>query len=814
MHAAPSPSSVPGRLRWLLASFALIAAIALAGLGNRLPAPAPEKAPAGQFSAGRAMKDVHAIATKPHPIGSAAIEETRRYLVQRMTELGLDPEVRTQDAIVTRRTSADVAIGGRVRNIVGELKGSDPALPAVVLMAHYDTAPLSPGAGDDTAGIAVALEVARALRSAGQSRRSVIFLFTDGEEAGLLGANAFFQADPLRHRVGVVVNLEARGDSGRALMFQTSAGNRTLIEAYRRNVASPAADSLMVTIYKQMPNDTDLTAALEHNHAGMNFAFVGHQMAYHTPLSTPESLNAGSIQHMGDQVLPLIRDLAQAKDFGGSDGDMIFADLFGQYLITCPSWLGWLFTIVAVGAVFAIAGIAVARRATGWRDVAAGAGGVLALLFGIATTLTLAARLVALLLRDVASPYAVVGQIGWLLPASALLGLGSGALLIHAAAHGLRWRAALSLLIAGVLAALLGDFTAVPLVLGALAALFALASMGRRAAPAGWFVGALALLGINALLLQIFLPNGAHALVWPLLLLAPVSALLLFAPARAARPASLALTALAAALVAGLVARSGYDFFVMIGVTTPAVVAPFISLAVLALTPLPDRGRGLRIVGMVCVAVGLALSVAAGIRGRTPTAASPDMVEAFYIADVARGSARWAGAKLDSGGWVKSVLAQDGGTPEFRSIAPLAKESLWVADAKPAAFARPGLAVVTARPGTGHQIAVRARNANGGRYMRIFVKPSVDLAGIRLMGRPVAGTLKAGTWSQFIFHASGTGEVAVTMTAARAGKLEARMVEVRDDLPATAKAMALPPHTIPYRRAGNSMITTRTEAQW
>lgn len=811
MQAAPSPR--PG-LRWLLVSIALGMAIALAWLGNRLPDPAPQTAPDAQFSAMRAMQDVRAIATKPHPIGSPEIEETRRYLVRRMAELGLAPDVRLQTAVVTRRASADAAIGGRVRNIVGVLKGSDPALPAALLMAHYDTAPLSPGAGDDTAGIAVALEVARALKAAGPLRRSVIFLFTDGEEAGLLGANAFFESDPLRHRVGVVVNLEARGDSGRALMFQTSPGNRALIEAYRRNVGSPAADSLMVTIYKQMPNDTDLTAALEHNHAGMNFAFVGHQMAYHTPLSTPDSLNAGSVQHMGDQVLPLMRDLALAKNFSGSGDDMIFADLFGLTLVAYASWLGWLSTMLVVGTTFAIAGIAVARRAADWRDLIAGAGGMLALLFGIATTLTLALRLVALMLRDIASPYAVVGQIGWLLPAVVLIGFGTGALLVHAARQGWRWRAGLALAIAGMIAATLGEFSVVPLVSGTVAALFALASMGRRAAPAGWFAGALLLLALLALLLQIFLPNGAHALIWPLLLLAPVAALLLFAPARAERPAGLAAMLLAGAFVAGLAARSGYDFFVLIGLSMPAAMAPFMLLAIVALTPLLVRAPGLRGVGLLCVAAGLALSAAAGIKGRTPSDASPEMVEAFYIADPADGSARWAAARLDTSGWVKAVLAQDGATREYRSVAPLAKEKLWVAAARPAPFIRPEFSVDATDGGRSPQLAIRARNANGGRYMRIFVKPSTDLSAIRLMDRPVAGRLKAGIWSQVIFHASGTDEVTLAVTAAGPGKLEARMVEVRDGLPAASKAIALPRHVIPYRRAGNSMITTRTEAQW
>lgn len=802
-------------LRWLLVLLILLLGVALAVLANRLPTPVPEGAPATQFSAERAMKDVRVIARRTHPTGSAEIEETRRYLMERMAGLGLAPQIHTQTAIVGRRYFNDVAIGGLMRNIVGELKGSDPALPAVLLMAHYDTVPLSPGAGDDTSGVAVALEVARALKAAGPLRRSVIFLFTDGEEAGLLGSSAFFESDPLRSRIGPVINLEARGDRGKTMMFQTSANNRSLIDIYRRSVGSPAADSLMVTIYKRMPNDTDLTAALEQGHAGMNFAFVGHQMAYHTQLSTPDNLDPGSLQHMGNQVLPVAHALAQAGKLDQASEDAVFADLFGQYLVAYPSWLGWVLAIVAVGVVFASAGAGMARGAVTWRDAVAGAGGLLTLLLGIATMLMLAPRLVALLLSDVASPYALIGQFDWLLAATILLGIGSGALLIHAAANGRRGAAAVSLGAAGVLAALLGSFSLVPLVLGVAAALLALASLGRRVALTAWFTGAVALVALFALVLQIMLPNGAHALVWPLLLLAPVLALLLFAPKVAARPAGLVAMALPAALLAGLAARSGYDFFLMIGATLPAVIAPLILLVLLALVPLIWSSRNLPRLGLLCVAVGLAICIAAGIRGRTPTADSPEMVEAFYLADTDKGSASWVSGKLDSTGWVKAALAQDGGTARLQSLAPLFKGDHWVARAKPTALVRPGLALAVAGDGKERRISLSATNANGGRYMRIFLKPSVDLTGLALMDRPLPDTLKAGDWSQLTFHASGTEAVRLTMpTAGPSGQLEVEMIEVRDSWPEGRTAAPLPPHVIPYRRAGNSVIVARAAVKW
>ena len=69
--------------------------------------------------------------------------------------------------------------------------------------------------------MAAALETVRALKASGPGKRDVMVLLTDGEEPGLYGAKAFFTSDPARTHVGVVINLEARGNRGRAVMFET-----------------------------------------------------------------------------------------------------------------------------------------------------------------------------------------------------------------------------------------------------------------------------------------------------------------------------------------------------------------------------------------------------------------------------------------------------------------------------------------------------------------------------------------------------------------------------------------------------------------
>jgi Zn-dependent M28 family amino/carboxypeptidase len=95
-----------------------------------------------------------------------------------------------------------------VDNIVATLPGRDPT-GAVVLVAHYDSVAAGPGASDDGAAVAAMLETIRAVRVGGPLRNDLVLLIADGEEAGLLGADAFVRSNSLAGQRAVVLNWEA-----------------------------------------------------------------------------------------------------------------------------------------------------------------------------------------------------------------------------------------------------------------------------------------------------------------------------------------------------------------------------------------------------------------------------------------------------------------------------------------------------------------------------------------------------------------------------------------------------------------------------
>jgi hypothetical protein len=298
------------------------------------PDPAPPNAPPTEFSSGRAMKHLQVIAEQPHPMGTPAHAEVRHYIVRALAEMGVSPEIQTT-TVVNRRGSAKGSVpvpAGTVHNIVARLKGTAHGR-AVLLAAHYDSVPTGPGASDDGAAVAAMLESLRALSASSPLTNDVIFLFTDGEEAGLLGATAFVDEHPWAKDVGLVLNFEARGTRGPSVMFETSAGNGWLIKEFAKAAPYPVATSLSYEIYKRLPNDTDFTKFREAGLAGFNFAYINDYIRYHTALDSVQNIDERSLQHHGSYMMALTRHFGNLNLENLKESDVVFFNAFGSILL-------------------------------------------------------------------------------------------------------------------------------------------------------------------------------------------------------------------------------------------------------------------------------------------------------------------------------------------------------------------------------------------------------------------------------------------------------------------------------------------------
>ncbi|HEY2836621.1 MAG TPA: M20/M25/M40 family metallo-hydrolase [Rhizomicrobium sp.] len=336
----------------------------LAAHVNEGPPPLGLEAPTGQFSAARAKSVLVELQgpARPHPAGSAENAAIHERLLKDLAALAVPAQTLSTRQCFSEQRWGVIECADISDVIATVMPGNGKA---VILMAHMDSVPAGPGAGDDNSGVATLLEAIRAVKAGKlQSRHPVIALFTDGEEAGLLGAKAFVDDPKWRDRVGVAINVEARGSKGQSLLFQTGPGDARLIDLYAQQAPRYATSSLYNEIYKVLPNDTDLTPFLQAGLTGYNFAFVGEVAHYHTALDTIANLDPRSLQSGGDAVLALTRGLMD-RDFAAlKSGGAIYLDVMGVWLPRLP--VSWALPLSVLALV--VIAILTWRQRPGWRN--------------------------------------------------------------------------------------------------------------------------------------------------------------------------------------------------------------------------------------------------------------------------------------------------------------------------------------------------------------------------------------------------------------------------------------------------------------
>jgi len=277
-----------------------------------------------EFSADKALLQLKEITKKPHFTGSPEHEVVRNYLVSELEKLGLQVEIQEQMAVNKKWRAAT-----NNKNILARIKGSGNG-KALLLLSHYDSNPHSSlGASDAGSGVVVILEGVRAFLAKKEiPKNDIIICISDAEELGLLGANAFVNHHPWAKEVGLVLNFEARGSGGPSYMLlETNGGNKKLIEAFQQADSDyPVATSLMYSIYKMLPNDTDLTVFREGaNIDGYNFAFIDDHFDYHTVQDSYERMDMSSLKHQASYLMATLNYFADADlDNLKSESDYVY----------------------------------------------------------------------------------------------------------------------------------------------------------------------------------------------------------------------------------------------------------------------------------------------------------------------------------------------------------------------------------------------------------------------------------------------------------------------------------------------------------
>ena len=334
--------------------------------------PSPEDADAAGFSAARVVKDIEVISKEHHSVAHPAERaRVREYLVERLRSMGADTvQLFEYDSLVGPKNKHVVYTFDAV-NVLAEFAPAEPSDSTAYLLfvAHYDSRYSQPmpkdtvwsyGAADDGYGVGVILETMSHLLDVRKDwKQGVKVLFTDAEEVGMMGMTAMWEGNrEVFDNVGLVINIEARGCFGPALMFEACPGNEKVLGLYADVARYPYTYSLTTVVYQFMPNFTDFTI-IKDELPGLNFSTIADVNHYHTDLDNFSNVSEKSIQHYGAQILPVAQEYLTSeaysdKDALRSDKDVINFSIPALGLLTF-SKIGYTIFCVAIFVLFLLA---------------------------------------------------------------------------------------------------------------------------------------------------------------------------------------------------------------------------------------------------------------------------------------------------------------------------------------------------------------------------------------------------------------------------------------------------------------------------
>lgn len=219
----------------------------------------------------------------------------------------------------------------RARNLVVALEGSDPALKSewVVLGAHYDhlgkggpgsgsrrpdTTAIHNGADDNASGVALVAEIGERLAfHQKELKRSVLLVFFDGEERGLLGSKRFVSDPPVPlENVVLMANFDMVGmlDSTGAFEMM-GVGTGEGMQALAERLAEERGLKPAFAPEGYGPSDH---ASFYAENVPVAMFHTGAHERYHTPDDDAEYLNYEGMKRLADFAYDFVREIANRDD--------------------------------------------------------------------------------------------------------------------------------------------------------------------------------------------------------------------------------------------------------------------------------------------------------------------------------------------------------------------------------------------------------------------------------------------------------------------------------------------------------------------
>ena len=210
-------------------------------------------------------------------------------------------------------------------NLVARISGADSELAPVLVTAHLDhlghgwpdvrdgnEGRVHPGADDNASGVAVLLEVARALASEPARARDILVAVTTAEEAGLLGSRHLLASLGEDERPFACLNLDTVGrltDSGTLYVLNTDSAREWRFAFMGVGYTTGAP----VEIVAEPLDASDQVACLELGVPAVQL-FTGPTPDYHRPSDTADRVDAEGMTVVAEATREIVAWLAERSD--------------------------------------------------------------------------------------------------------------------------------------------------------------------------------------------------------------------------------------------------------------------------------------------------------------------------------------------------------------------------------------------------------------------------------------------------------------------------------------------------------------------
>jgi len=196
-------------------------------------------------------------------------------------------------------------------NVIAKLQGTDPSLETAPLIigAHFDAVGDDPdgyriqGAGDNAAGVAVVLEVARVIANLSeQPRKPIVFAAFDAEEVGAVGSRVFANSLKKQGQTPFVINLDGAARFHEPVWVEPSPGSEPLLQALDQ-----------AGRWLEIPLAAGNVASDNRQYARVGFPSVGLALGsfgMHTPADTMEHVDPEAMSMAGRLLLAVICQIA------------------------------------------------------------------------------------------------------------------------------------------------------------------------------------------------------------------------------------------------------------------------------------------------------------------------------------------------------------------------------------------------------------------------------------------------------------------------------------------------------------------------